>query len=43
VKTIANYYAYATTIFDYVRRAMPYNMPRSLNDEEVYALSSCAQ
>jgi S-disulfanyl-L-cysteine oxidoreductase SoxD len=40
VKTIANYYAYATTIFDYVRRAMPYNMPRSLNDDEVYALTA---
>ena len=40
VKTIANYYAYATTIFDYTRRAMPYNMPRSLTDEEVYALTA---
>jgi S-disulfanyl-L-cysteine oxidoreductase SoxD len=39
-KTIANMYAYATTIFDYVRRAMPYNMPRSLTDEEVYALTA---
>jgi len=29
VKTIANYYAHATTIFDYTRRAMLYNMPRS--------------
>jgi mono/diheme cytochrome c family protein len=40
VKTIANYYAYATTIFDYVRRGMPYNMPRSLTDDEVYALTA---
>ena len=40
IKTIANYYAYATTIFDYVRRAMPYNMPRSLRDDEVYALTA---
>jgi mono/diheme cytochrome c family protein len=39
-KTIANYYAYATTVFDYVRRAMPYNMPRSLADDEVYALTA---
>lgn len=39
-KTIANYYAYATTIFDYVRRGMPYNMPRSLTDDEVYALTA---
>ena len=40
VKTIANYYAYPTTIFDYVRRAMPYDMPRSLSDDEVYALTA---
>ena len=39
-KTIANYYAYATTVFDYVRRSMPYNMPRSLPDDEVYALTA---
>ena len=39
-KTIANYYAYATTVFDYIRRAMPYNAPRSLRDEEVYALTA---
>ena len=38
-KTIANYYAYATTVFDYIRRAMPYNQPRSLTDDEVYALT----
>jgi mono/diheme cytochrome c family protein len=40
VKTIANYYAYPTTIFDYTRRAMPYNVPRSLTDNEVYALTA---
>jgi mono/diheme cytochrome c family protein len=40
VKTIANYYAYATTIFDYTRRAMPYNMPRSLTNDEVYSLTA---
>ena len=39
-KTIANYYAYATTVFDYIRRAMPYNAPRSLKDDEVYALTA---
>ena len=39
-KTIANYYAYATTVFDYIRRAMPFNAPRSLSDEEVYALTA---
>ncbi len=40
VKTIKNYYAYATTIFDFTRRAMPYNAPRSLTDDEVYALTA---
>jgi cytochrome c len=40
LKTIANYYAYATTIFDYIRRAMPFNAPRSLTDDEVYALTA---
>ena len=39
-KTIANYYAYATTIFDYIRRAMPFNAPRTLGDNEVYALTA---
>jgi cytochrome c len=39
-KTIKNYYAYATTVFDYTRRAMPYTAPRSLKDEEVYALTA---
>ncbi len=39
-KTIANYYAYSTTLFDYIRRAMPFNMPRSLSDNEVYALTA---
>jgi S-disulfanyl-L-cysteine oxidoreductase SoxD len=37
-KTIANYWPYATTLFDFVRRAMPFNQPRSLTDREVYSL-----
>src|SRR5262249_20364567 len=37
-KTIANYYAYATTLFDYIRRALPYKAPGWLPDNEVYAL-----
>jgi mono/diheme cytochrome c family protein len=39
-KTIKTYYAYPTTVFDYVRRAMPYPAPRSLSDTEVYALTA---
>lgn len=38
VKTIGNYWPYATTIFDYVRRTMPLATPGSLTDNEVYAL-----
>jgi S-disulfanyl-L-cysteine oxidoreductase SoxD len=37
-KTIANYWPYATTLFDFIRRAMPYTQPRSLSDQEVYSL-----
>jgi cytochrome c len=37
-KTIGNYWPYATTLFDYVRRAMPPDAPGSLKDDEVYAL-----
>lgn len=39
-KTIGNYWPYATTIFDYVRRAMPLDQPGSLEDDEVYALTA---
>jgi mono/diheme cytochrome c family protein len=38
IKTIGSFWPYATTLFDYVRRAMPFNAPQSLRDEEVYAL-----
>ena len=37
-KTIANYWPYATTLFDFIRRAMPFPAPRSLSNEQVYAL-----
>jgi mono/diheme cytochrome c family protein len=37
-KTIANYWPYSTTLFDFIRRAMPFTQPRSLSDQEVYAL-----
>jgi S-disulfanyl-L-cysteine oxidoreductase SoxD len=39
-KTIGSYWPYATTVFDYVRRAMPYPAPHSLSDPEVYALTA---
>ena len=39
-KTIRNFWPYSTTIFDFIRRAMPFQMPRSLADDEVYALTA---
>ncbi len=38
VKTVGSYWPYATTLFDYIRRAMPFNAPQSLSPDEVYAL-----
>lgn len=37
-KTIGSYWPYATTAFDYIRRAMPPTAPGTLKDDEVYAL-----
>ena len=38
--TIANYWPYPTTLFDYIRRSMPWTSPRSLTDDQVYALTA---
>ncbi len=37
-KTIKNFWAYPTTLFDYIRRAMPWPAPRTLADDEVYSI-----
>ncbi|OFW14437.1 MAG: hypothetical protein A3F70_10790 [Acidobacteria bacterium RIFCSPLOWO2_12_FULL_67_14] len=39
-KTIANFWPYATTLFDFTRRAMPWQAPRTLTSDEVYALTA---
>jgi len=39
-KSIANFWPYATTVFDFIRRAMPATAPRSLSDQEVYQLTA---
>ncbi len=39
-RTVGSYWPYATTLFDYVRRAMPTTAPKSLTDDEVYAVSA---
>lgn len=38
VKTVGSYWPYATTLFDYIRRAMPYQAPGSLSNDDTYAL-----
>ena len=40
VKTVGSFWPYATTLFDYIRRAMPYNEPKSLTADEAYAVSA---
>lgn len=40
IKTVGSYWPYATTVFDYVRRAMPFQQPGTLSDDEVYALTA---
>jgi cytochrome c len=40
VRTVGSYWPYATTLFDYIRRAMPQNVPESLSSDEVYAVSA---
>lgn len=40
VKTVGSYWPYATTVFDYIRRAMPYQDPGSLGNDEIYALTA---
>jgi cytochrome c len=39
MKTVP-YYKYATTLFDVMRRSMPYSMPKTLTNDELYALSA---
>lgn len=39
-KTVESYWPYASTLFDYVKRAMPFNAPGSLTDDEVYAVTA---
>jgi S-disulfanyl-L-cysteine oxidoreductase SoxD len=40
VRTVGSFWPYATTLFDYIRRAMPQNAPQSLSNEEVYAVAA---
>ena len=39
-KTVGSYWPYASTLYDYIRRAMPFTAPRSLTDEQTYQLTA---
>jgi cytochrome c len=40
VRTVGSYWPYTSTLFDYIRRAMPFNSPQSLTADQVYAVSA---
>ena len=40
LKTVGSYWPYATTLFDYIRRAMPFLTPGSLTDDETYSVTA---
>nr|QIG91345.1 cytochrome c [Bradyrhizobium sp. 6(2017)] len=40
IRTVGSYWPYASTLFDYIRRAMPQSAPQSLSNEDVYAVSA---
>jgi len=40
VKTVGSYWPYATTLFDYIRRAMPFQESKSLTNDEAYAVAA---
>ena len=40
MRTVGSYWPYATTLFDYIRRAMPFVQPQSLTNDETYALTA---
>lgn len=40
VKTVGSYWPYATSVFDFIRRAMPASAPQTLTDDEYYALTA---
>ncbi len=39
-KGVGNYWPYATTLFDYIKRAMPFGNAQSLTDDETYAITA---
>ena len=39
-RTVGSYWPYASTLWDYIHRAMPFPQPQSLSDDEVYAITA---
>jgi cytochrome c len=39
-RTLGSYWPYASTVFDYIRRAMPFHAPQSLSNDQVYAVTA---
>lgn len=39
-KTVGSFWPYASTLWDYIHRAMPFTQPQSMTDEEVYAITA---
>ena len=40
VKTVGSYYPYLSSVFDYIRRAMPFGDAQSLSNDELYAVTA---
>lgn len=40
IKTVESYWPYATTLFDYIKRAMPFTSPNSMSNDDVYAVTA---
>jgi mono/diheme cytochrome c family protein len=40
VQTVGSYWPFATTLYDYIGRAMPFNAPQSLSPDQVYAVTA---
>jgi S-disulfanyl-L-cysteine oxidoreductase SoxD len=40
VRTVGSFWPYATTLFDYIRRAMPFSAPQTLTADQVYAVTA---
>lgn len=38
IRTVGSYWPYATTLYDYIHRAMPFNAPQSLSPDEIYSV-----